>query len=221
MSRVGVVVLAAGRSTRFVPGAHKLLALVGGVPVIRLAASAAVAADVGDVYVITGAQGPAVVRALDGLRVRIVHEPAFADGMAISLRRGISVVRVWADAVIVGLGDEPDVRPEAYRRIAAQWETSNRGVVVPRYAGATGPSHPILFGAELFDELLALEGDVGARSVIARDPSRVVEAELEWPAPRDVDTVEDLDVISRELETAQGSTDDRAVNPHPPGDDSR
>ena len=55
------------------------------------------------------------------------------------------------------------------------------------------PAPPTLFDSALFDELLALRGDVGARSVIARHSSVVVEEPFPWPAPRDVDTLDDLD----------------------------
>ncbi len=192
MSRIGVVVLAAGRSTRFASQSPKLLTRVDGAPLVRHAVIAAIDSGVGDVVVVTGHRSDAVAAALEGLPARVVHEPKSADGMAVSLRRGVSELRS-ADAVMITLGDVPDILPAAYRRIAARWRATGAPIVVPRYAGARIPSHPTLFAASLFDDLLALEGDVGARSVIARHTSGVVEEPLAWPAPRDVDTLEDLD----------------------------
>ena len=190
--RIGVVVLAAGRSTRFVARMPKLLTIVDGAPLVRHAVNAAIDAGVGDVVVVTGHRSDAVAAALEGLPARIVHEPRSAEGMAISLRRGVSEL-MSADAVMIALGDVPDVLPTAYRRIAARWQATGAAIVVPRYAGARVPSHPTLFAASLFGDLLALEGDVGARSVIARHTSKVVEEPLAWSAPRDVDTLQDLD----------------------------
>jgi len=92
----------------------------------------------------------------------------------------------------VALGDQPLVRPDAYRALVNVWTTTGLPIVVPRYAGATGPSHPVLFAAPVFDELFAIRGDTGAREVIARDSSRVGGALLAWPAPIDVDTRDDL-----------------------------
>jgi len=193
MTGIGIVVLAAGRSTRFAAGRRsKLLALVGDTPLVRLAVNAALDAQVGDVVVITGDRSDEVARSLAGLPARIVREPRFADGMATSLGRGVLELRS-ADAILVTLGDVPGVLPEAYRRIAARWQATGAAIVVPRYADATGPSPPTLFGSVLFDELLALRGDVGARSVIARHASVVVEEPMAWPAPRDVDTLDELD----------------------------
>jgi molybdenum cofactor cytidylyltransferase len=192
MPEIGIVVLAAGRSTRFAAGrASKLLALVDDTPLVRLAVNAALDAHVGEVVVVTGDRSDDVAHSLSGLPARIVREPRFADGMATSLGRGVLELRA-ADAIMITLGDVPGVLPEAYRRIAARWQATGAAIVVPRYADAAAPSHPSLFGSALFDELLALRGDVGARSVIARHASVVVEEPMAWPAPRDVDTVDDL-----------------------------
>jgi molybdenum cofactor cytidylyltransferase len=171
VAHIGVVVLAAGRSTRFTgPGPSKLLAQLDGSPLVRRAVSAALDADIGEVVVVTGASAHEVQDALVGLPVRVVYEPRFADGMAYSLRRGIEALGT-ADAVVVALGDQPGLSPDAYRRVAERWLESRAAIV-------------------------ALDGDVGARAVIARDASRVVEVAIEWPAPRDVDTIEDLEALA-------------------------
>ena len=193
MPGLGIVVLAAGRSTRFAAGrASKLLALVGDTPLVRLTVNGALDAQVGEVVVVTGDRSDDVSLALAGLPVRVVREPRFGDGMAASLGRGVLELRT-ADAIIVTLGDMPGVTPETYRRIAARWRATGAAIVVPRYADATAPAPPTLFGSVLFDELLALRGDVGARAVIARHAAIVAEEPMDTPAPRDVDTLEDLD----------------------------
>jgi len=193
MPEIGIVVLAAGRSTRFAEGrASKLLALVSDIPLVRLAVNAALDSQVGDVIVITGDRSDDVALSLAGLPIRVVREPRFGDGMATSLGRGVLELRT-ADAIMVTLGDVPGVLPETYRRVAGRWRSTRAAIVVPRYADATAPAPPTLFGSALFDELLALRGDVGARNVIARHASVVVEEPVAWPAPRDVDTLDDLD----------------------------
>ena len=209
MSRLGVIVLAAGRSTRFsggeAGGPHKLLARVGGSTVVHRSVQAAVDSDVGPVVVVTGAASAEVATALAGLAVRTVHAPAFAEGMATSLRRGLETLDGMVDAVLIALGDQPGVRPDAYRRVAARWSEARAAIVMPRYAGSAAPAHPTLFDRLVFDELRALRGDVGARAVIARDASRVVTVPLEWPAPSDVDTADDLIRVVGEL--SDGATE--------------
>jgi molybdenum cofactor cytidylyltransferase len=112
VARLAVIVLAAGQSTRFSDrGAHKLLARLGDATVVRHAVRAAMESGVGDVYVVTGAEAAGVAVALGGLDVRLVHEPAYADGMATSLRRGVSTLESSVDAVLIGLGDQPCASP--------------------------------------------------------------------------------------------------------------
>ena len=192
MTALSAIVLAAGRSSRFGEGAHKLLAAIDGTPLVRLSVAAAVEAGVGPVVVVTGGEAIHVSRALAGLDVRLVHEPAFADGLATSLRRGIDAVAPTTEAVVIALGDQPLVSPDAYRRVVATWRTSGSPIVVSQYRDTPNASHPVLFAASLFDELRALRGDIGAREVIARDPARVARAIIEREAPVDVDTREDL-----------------------------
>ena len=203
MARIAVIVLAAGQSTRFSDrGAHKLLARLGDATVVRHAVRAAMESGVGDVYVVTGAEAAGVAVALGGLDVRLVHEPAYADGMATSLRRGVSTLESSVDAVLIGLGDQPALRPQAYRRVAAAWRDSGAAIIVPRYAGSDAPSHPVLFDATVFGELLALEGDIGARAIITREPHRVEEIRLDWAPPRDIDTADDLALVAGEWQAS-------------------
>lgn len=192
------VVLAAGRGTRFDPagGAHKLLAPVGGDTVVRLAVRAALAAPVDEVVVVTGDRTAAIAEALHGLAVRLVENPEFRAGMATSLRLGVAAVRGSAQAALIALGDQPTVPVDAYRRVVAAWRRDRRPIVVPSYEGT--PGHPVLFAAELFDELAALAGDVGARGVIAADPARVATVDLPFAPPRDIDTYADLAAVIAE-----------------------
>ena len=193
MTRIAVILLAAGRSARFSPtGAHKLLALIRGIPVVRLSAQAAVDAGVGDVVVVTGAEATSIVAALGELPVRVVHADDFASGMSASLRRGVEAVRGNVQAVMIALADQPMMRAEYYRTVAAKWHTTGAPIVTPMYASSPAPAHPTLFAATVLDELVDVRGDTGARSVIARDPTRVAVVSIGAPGPRDIDTPEDL-----------------------------
>jgi molybdenum cofactor cytidylyltransferase len=90
-----------------------------------------------------------------------------AAGMAASLADGVRATRDW-DYVFVGLGDMPYVRTETLVRLDAamrrQRLDGRRCIVQPRYEGT--PGHPVGFSREFFAELLDLDGDEGARSVV-------------------------------------------------------
>jgi molybdenum cofactor cytidylyltransferase len=200
MNRAAVLVLAAGRSTRFSgPSAPKLLASLGAAPVVRWSVQNALAAAVGDVVVVTGADAAAVEAAISDLPVRTVRAGDFADGMSASLRAGVNAVRGAVDALIVSLADQPTVRPDAFRRVVAEWITTGAAIVTSRYRESAAPAHPTLFSSSVFDELLALQGDTGARSVVARAPDRVSVAVMDWPPPRDIDTTDDLERVAAEV----------------------
>ena len=80
-----------------------------GRPLVRIAAEEALASRADPVIVVTGHQRAEVEAALAGLRVRIVHNPDFAEGLGTSLRAGIAAVPADADGAIVCLGDMPQV----------------------------------------------------------------------------------------------------------------
>jgi molybdenum cofactor cytidylyltransferase len=90
------------------------------------------------------------------------------------------------------LGDMPGVRAALLDRLIAAFDPGeNRTICVPTHGGTRG--NPVLWGRQFFPEMLALEGDVGARSLIARYPDQVCEIEVEDMAPlTDIDTPEAL-----------------------------
>ena len=85
--RIAAVILAAGRSTRM-GGPNKLLAEIGGRPLVRIAAEQALASRARPVIVVTGHQHDKLAAALKGLDVRLIHNPGFADGLSTSLKTG-------------------------------------------------------------------------------------------------------------------------------------
>jgi CTP:molybdopterin cytidylyltransferase MocA len=98
------------------------------------------------------------------------------------------------DAAIVALGDQPFVDAAVVRRLVSERGRTGARIVAPSYRGERG--HPVLFGRETFAELLATEGDRGARDVIARAGAGVWLVEVDQAPPLDVDTPEDLDRLT-------------------------
>ncbi len=196
--RVAAVVLAAGRSTRM-GTRNKLVAQVEGKPVVRHVVEALLASRARPILVVTGHDHERVEAALAHLPVTFVHNPDHAAGMATSLRAGVAALPAECDGVLVCLGDMPRLSaPVVDALIEAFHPEDGRSIVVPVRGGRRG--HPVLFARAFFPELLALEGDVGARSVIAAHPEAVVEVEVEEPGILvDVDTPEALRELGGEL----------------------
>jgi len=181
------VVLAAGRSSRM-GGANKLLEPVGGTPVIRRVVQAVLASRARPVIVVTGHDRERVEAALEGLPVRLVHNEVYGSGMASSLRTGIAAVPAEAEGAMVVLGDMPLLQGELLDRLMAAHEpAAGRLIAVPVAGAARG--HPVLWSRRYFPELMALEGDVGARQLLARHSEVVAEIAVEGEgAFLDVDT---------------------------------
>jgi molybdenum cofactor cytidylyltransferase len=199
--RVAAVILAAGRSTRM-GGPNKLLAEIGGRPLVRIAAEQALASRAGPVVVVTGHQHEAVEAALAGLEVERVNNPNFADGLSTSLRTGLAALPADIDAAVVCLGDMPQVSAGLLDRLIAAFDPERGAlIVIPTIEGKRG--NPVVWSRRFFPELMALEGDVGARNLIGRYAEAVAEVPLTDRAVLvDVDTPEALDRVRTELEGA-------------------
>lgn len=185
---IAAIVLAAGASRRF--GSQKLLAELRGKPVVRWAVENVLAAQPDEVIVVVGREGEGVRDALHGLAVRIVVNDRWTEGIGGSLRAGVAALSAEADAAMIALGDQPGVDASVIASLLNAQSEGSRSIVVPSYRGERG--HPVIFSAEIFPELLAMEGDRGARDVIARDISRVTRVDFDSPVPIDLDTEAEL-----------------------------
>jgi molybdenum cofactor cytidylyltransferase len=190
-ARVAAIVLAAGRSTRMGP-ANKLLADIGGTPMVRCVVEAALASLARPVLAVTGHQGSGVAAALSGLDVTLVANPDYATGLSSSLKAGVRALPEGCAGVLVILGDMPRITPEHLDKLIAAFR-AERGVpiVVPVHQGRQG--NPVLWPARHFSALLQLEGDAGAKRLIAANPGDIREIDLATGAIlADVDTPEAL-----------------------------
>jgi molybdenum cofactor cytidylyltransferase len=189
--QIAAIVLAAGRSTRM-GAANKLLADIAGSPMVRRVAEVALASRARPVLVVTGHQAGEVRAALAGLDVGYVANPDYAQGLSTSLKVGIAAVPAAADGALVLLGDMPRITAgHVDRLIEAFAAEQGRCIVVPVHQGRRG--NPVLWPPAFFAEMLELEGDAGARKLLAAHADQVREVDLGTDAVfMDVDTPEAL-----------------------------
>ncbi len=165
--KIAAVLLAAGGSSRL--GRPKQLLEHDGEPLVRRAARAALGAGVDELVVVTGAEAAAVEAALDGLPLRRVRNDDWRQGLGRSIACGVEAVA--ADAVLLLLADQPAVDAALLRELLAAGREGHRRVACA-YAGGLGV--PALFaGGADREALLALEGDGGARGLLAADRTSV------------------------------------------------
>lgn len=186
--RTLAAVLAAGAGSRFDGTGHKLLAELNGEPIVQAAIGAAVTAAIGPVLVVTGAVDLAGVieRHREGsVTVTAVNNPDWALGQASSLQVAVrEAERLGCDSIVVGLGDQPFVRAEAWRAVAA----ADAAIAVAEYEGRRG--NPVKLHRSVWAEL-PTDGDEGARVLIRLKPHLVQPVPCQGSAA-DIDTREDL-----------------------------
>ena len=182
-TRVGVIILAAGESSRL--GKPKQLVPFRGRSLIRIVVEAALHSACRPVVVVLGSNADRI-RPEISREARVVDNPDWNEGMASSIRRGVEAIEVEADAIILMLCDQPLIDAEILNRFA---EKAGAGLVAAEYEGTVGV--PALFGREFFGELRTLRGKEGAKKILLANEKRV--ARIACPeAAVDIDTAADV-----------------------------
>jgi molybdenum cofactor cytidylyltransferase len=184
------IVLAGGTSSRL--GQPKQLMELGGRPVLQHVLEAAAAAGLDELVVVLGHRAEDVAAALTlPPAARTVVNPDYATGQASSMRTGLGAAAASSEAAVVLLGDQPGMRPADIRAVVDAYRRGAGPVVQGSYRGS--PGHPVVFDRGVWPDLLAVEGDRGARDVIKAHPDWVVRVELDAEVPADLDTLEDYE----------------------------
>jgi molybdenum cofactor cytidylyltransferase len=183
-------------------GPNKLLEEVGSKPLVRIAVEQALASRARPVIVVTGHQRERVEAALAGLAVTFVHNADFAQGLSTSLKAGIAALPADADGAIVCLGDMPQVNAHLIDRLVGAFDPEHGAlIVVPTTDGKRG--NPVVWSRRFFPDLASLEGDVGARHLIATYQEAISEVPVSGSAAlTDIDTPDALTQFKAEMERA-------------------
>ena len=200
--RISAILLAAGLSKRL--GRNKLLLPLGDETVLRKTAKTVLESAVSEVILVTGHEEAEVIQAVEGLDVRLAHNPRYAEGQSTSMIAGVEAAHEEAGAYLFVLGDQPLLTPGIVNDLISLYEKSRPDALVaaPVFQGRRG--NPALFSASLRDELLQTSGDAGGRGIIQRleteSPGKIVFLEL----PNDdmfldIDTEEDYERMLRKF----------------------
>lgn len=194
LPRVAAVILAAGFSRRM-GGTNKLLAPLGGVPIVVRVVDALLASKaVKPLLVVVGHEADRVRAALHAHDVDFVENAAYDEGLGASLRAGIEglCARTEVDGALVALGDMPWIRSTHVDALIDAFDPAGpQTICVPVHDRKRG--HPVLWSARHFAEMRKLGGDVGARALLEQHASAVQTVEIDDAAVHlDIDTPEML-----------------------------
>jgi len=171
MVKIAAIVLAAGTASRFREAGGveptKLVAKIEGKSLVRRVVDAALQSQARPVIVVTGHAAPEVATELAGCAVSLVHNEQFASGLASSLKAGVAALDADIAGAIILLADMPFVRAELINRLIGGFKEHRQALaVVPVCAGKRG--NPVLVARALFDQIMLLRGDAGARGLVAK-----------------------------------------------------
>lgn len=189
-SRIVGILLAAGESVRY-GRANKLLAGVGGDPVVARAVAPLLAADLTDIVAVVGFQAQQIQGAIDE-SVSVVVNDAYAEGLSTSVAAGVRAARERdADAAVFALGDMPWVSPDSVEALVRAYRAGQGDALAAACEGKRG--NPVLFDARHFDALSTLDGDAGGRDILVESDDAALVETGDPGVVRDVDRPGDLD----------------------------
>jgi molybdenum cofactor cytidylyltransferase len=181
------ILLAAGAATRF--GADKLRAsLPDGTPV-ALASARALLAGTDRALAVLRPEWPELgdLLTVQGMQTVICRNAA--AGMGASLACGVKAAPDAAGWVIA-LADMPFLHGATVAAVA-QAVRAGAAIAAPVWNGRRG--HPVGFGRQWYPALAALQGDTGARELLAAHADRITWVRCDDPGiTRDIDLRSDL-----------------------------
>jgi len=189
------ILLAAGTSRRMGDD-NKLLLPWKDRTIVAATAANILAAGIGEIIVVTGYEAPKITGALEGLRLRFIHNPAYNEGMTSSIQTGVRGAN--GDGFMICLADMVLISPAEYAHLAAAWEKAHASaphcIAIPEYQGEKG--NPVILPATLREEILIHPEKEGCRQLVRRYHAH----HLRIPMPndhilRDIDRPEDYRLI--------------------------
>ena len=167
MNKIGIIILAAGESKRM--GSPKQLLQIEGKSLIHRTAEIALATDCYPVVMVIGANKPQIAPEIVDLPLTIIDNPMWHEGMSSSVKIGLAGVYMTykeVEAVIILVCDQPYLSVSLLERMVEIYTTKKPRLIACRYGEELGV--PALFDRTLFEELLDLKGDKGAKPVLMK-----------------------------------------------------
>jgi molybdenum cofactor cytidylyltransferase len=193
LSGIGIVLLAAGASSRL--GQPKQLLVINNGTLIRKSAEVALGTGCAPIVVVLGAHKEKMQAEIKDLRVAVIENDAWQEGMGTSVKAGMQALLSLSPkikAVILLLCDQPFVSTSLLHKLVQQYQNSGKPIIASQYGETLGV--PALFDQQFFSQLTALQGDEGARKIIRQHAAMVGPLSFE-EGKYDIDTIEDYNIL--------------------------
>jgi molybdenum cofactor cytidylyltransferase len=195
MAKIAAVLLAAGQSSRF--GAdNKLLADLGGRPLVRGLAEEVLGGGADPVVTVTGCDRADIEAALAGLPVRFVHNEDWRAGMGSSVAAGVAALGEDVEATFIVPGDMPRLTSGLLQKLTTAFVQAPGPLIVYAATPAGEQRNPVLWPRRYFPKLVTLAGPGGAKGLLQRLAPECLPIVADDPTVfSDIDTAEDLEAV--------------------------
>ncbi len=195
MKKYAIIILAAGTSRRM--GKPKQLLPYKGKSLLEHAVQVAKDSKVGKVILVLGANHEMILENMQTDQMSVCINTDWKQGISSSIIQGLNAlleINPELDGVIIMTGDQPFVNADLLQNLILKHEQSNIPIIASQYKDTIGS--PAFFQNDFFPQLLALEGDIGARKIIKKNENQVVSVHF-TKGGIDVDTPEDYERLLR------------------------
>lgn len=201
-SSVGLIILAAGASTRM--GTPKQLLLYRGRSFVRHITEVAIASVCQPIAVVLGAHAQRIKPEVSQLPVQVVENQQWAQGMSSSLRVGMEALNAMnpkLEAVAIALCDQPFVSSQTLDQLVEAYHFTGKPIIASEYAGTLGV--PAVFSRTLFSEFMALKSTEGAKQIIKKHIHEVFSVPFA-EGSIDIDTPKEYEQFKTLIESTEG-----------------
>jgi molybdenum cofactor cytidylyltransferase len=195
MSKTGIIILAAGNSSRM--REPKQLMMYKNKTFLQHIIAEAKNANLEPVICVTGYQSELITKNITGMGISIVYNEGWREGMGSGISAGVKQILLSdVDSVVLAVCDQPHVSADLFRTMEELKDQSGKGIVAASYAGTLGT--PVLFTKGYFNQLKSLDGNQGAKNIVKLNMPDVCSVEFE-KGRIDIDTKEDYEHLISEI----------------------
>ena len=192
---ISIIVLAAGKSTRF--GENKLLYRLGNKTVIERVVESALGSQADEVLLVLGYEAERLERVISETGCRFIYNTNFEEGQSSSVKTGLASVARNSKAILIMPGDIALISSQAIDKVIEEYRITRVPIIVAAHQGKLG--HPILFDKSLFHEITQINEETqGLKAIVKKYWTKIKKVEVgSKEVLFDLDTREDLDKLSK------------------------
>ena len=169
--------LAAGMSRRM--GTPKQLLRLGENTLLGHTLENVRQSQAGEIILVLGFAAEEIKQQIPAQDLKVVINQNFQEGMASSLRSGLSALGPDSEAALIILADQPFVKSATLDQLIDYHKKCRPQILLPLYKGFRG--NPVLLDRSLFPELMNLTGDIGCRAIFGSHGEGIRKIEVSDP----------------------------------------